>query len=64
MCVLQPEGIPTSFNEPVVIDFGSEQGTKTKDFIFGYPKNKLVEGSVRAQLTATGIYAKTHPDDD
>ncbi|XP_033626083.1 CD109 antigen-like isoform X2 [Asterias rubens] len=52
--LVEPEGIPTSFNEPVVIDFGSEQGTKTKDFIFGYPKNKLVEGSVRAQLTATG----------
>ncbi|XP_071786205.1 CD109 antigen-like isoform X2 [Asterias amurensis] len=52
--LVEPEGIPTSFNEPVVIDFGSEQGTKTKDFIFGYPKDKLVDGSVRAQLTATG----------
>ncbi|XP_071785161.1 CD109 antigen-like isoform X2 [Asterias amurensis] len=52
--LVEPEGIPTSFNEPVVIDFGSDQGTKTKYFIFGYPKDKLVDGSVRAQLTATG----------
>ncbi len=52
--LVEPEGIPTSFNEPLFVDFGSEQGTVSKDFTFGYPKDQLVDGSVRAQLTATG----------
>ena len=51
---LQPEGIPTSFTEPVFVDFGTTQSPLTKEFTFGYPKDLLVSGSVRAQLTATG----------
>ncbi|XP_022083908.1 CD109 antigen-like isoform X2 [Acanthaster planci] len=52
--LVEPEGIPTSFSEPVFIDFNSTQGTLSKEFTFGFPKDLLIPGSVRAQLTVTG----------
>ncbi|XP_038068453.1 CD109 antigen-like isoform X2 [Patiria miniata] len=52
--LVEPEGIPTSFSEPVFIDFNTTQGRLSKDFTFGFPKDLLVAGSVRAQLTVTG----------